>query len=343
MNKHRITFTIIIVTFWNCMIFSQCELVPEILSNYQDQVSILALDEMLASGTADTNSIRILDEYTTPVFECLGSIYNSIYTEEADSVFNIYCINNSLVEEQGGYTSNKIYVKLDTAVSWTSSWLNEIPTSGNSFIDSLLEGIEYEVQLFVPTLLHGVVKITFAEIINLPGLVRLLNMENGIISAERVPAIGEGDRITYTIEGDNQYVDFHLGWDDCFNGCISNRVWNFVVNHPDCYVDYLGAYGRPVTFWFNGPPAAPHCNISISTDQPFYLDNIKLNPNPVNDFLNIESDHVLHSIEIYDLFGRTVFLQSLSDQTSQLDLSFLMPGIYYAKVGNHFGKQFVKE
>ena len=343
MNKNRVAFTIIIVVFWKCVTFSQCELIPEIINNYQDQVSILALDEMLRSGSSDTNSIRILDEYTTPIFESLGSIFNSIYTQEADSVFNIYCINNSGVDEQGGYTANAIYVKLDTAIGCVSSWLNEIPYSGNSYIDSLLEGLEYEVQLFVPSILHGVVKITFGEIVNLPSLVRFLNVENGVIYAEQVPAIGDGNHITYAKEGDIQYLDFILGWDDCWSGCISKRNWQFEINSQDCYVEYLGAYGRPVTFWYNAPPAVLNCNLSISTEHTFFLGNVKLNPNPVNEFLNIEADHIIHLIEIYDLFGRTVFFQSLNDQSLQLDINFLMPGIYYAKVDKHFVKPFVKE
>lgn len=343
MNKYRITFTILLVAFWNCMIFSQCELIPEIVSNYHRQVAILALEDMVRSGTSDTNSIRITDEYTTPVFESLGAIYTSVYTQEADSVFNIYCINNSGVDEQGGYSATTIYVELDTTVSWTSSWLNEIPSSGNNYIDSLLEGFEYEVELFVPFLLDGVVKIAFAEIINLPLLVRLLNLENGVIYAERVPAIGDRDHITYSREGDIQYVDFHLGWDDCFSGCISNRIWQFEVYPEDCYVEYLGAYGRPVTFWYNGPPAALNCNLSISTDYTFVNESLKLHPNPVIDYLKIEAGHTIQHIEIYDLFGRSVYFQSLLDQSSQLDISFLMPGIYFAKVDDQFVKKFVKE
>ena len=145
MNKNKFTLSLFIIVLWSCATFSQCELIPEITNHYQDQVSILALEEMLQSGSSDTNSIRILDEYTTPIYESLGSIYNSIYAQEADSVFNIYCINNSTFDEQVGYTSNEIYVHLDTAVNWTSSWLNEISYSGNNFIDSLLEGLEYDV------------------------------------------------------------------------------------------------------------------------------------------------------------------------------------------------------
>ena len=197
--------------------------------------------------------------------------------------------------------------------------------------------------LFIPYIFNGVVRISFAEIINLPSLVRFLNMENGVILATRVVIYGYANNVTYEKEGDNQYVNFQLGWDDCLSGCQSNRKWKFVVNIQDCSVEYLGASGNPVTFWLNEPPAVLNCNLSVSTDRPFSFENINLYPNPVKGILNIEADNLMQSIEIYDLLGRVVFHQTLNDRFSHLDLSFLSLGVYYAKINNQYIKQFVKE
>ena len=64
--------------------------------------------------------------------------------------------------------------------------------------------------------------------------------------------------------------------------------------------------------------------------------NIKIYPNPAGNTLNISLDNaILRSVVIYDLSGREVFAETVSDATArkhQLNLSQLPPGAYVMKV-----------
>lgn len=158
---------------------SSCNVPAEFASVYQKQVQILALDVLWASGSEDTSSIRIPEQYSQPIMTALAGVYNSMYEHEVDSIFRIYCINNKYVTGEG-YRSDAIYVSLDTSVAWTTLWENEIDSSGLTFIDSLLEGIDYSVELFF----HTTVKLEFEEVINLKRLVSLLDTIQGVNFAE---------------------------------------------------------------------------------------------------------------------------------------------------------------
>ncbi len=63
---------------------------------------------------------------------------------------------------------------------------------------------------------------------------------------------------------------------------------------------------------------------------------VRIYPNPAGNTLNISLDNaILRSVVIYDLSGREVFTQTVSDATSrehQLNLSQLPPGAYVMKV-----------
>lgn len=327
--------------FHSVNMIAQCNILPEIATAYDHQARIIALDEMLDSGSADTNSIRIPESYVTPVLEHLSAIYQSHEEEVADSIFNIYCINNPNADENGGYVSRTIYVELDTASSWTDAWLNEQIPSGHPFIDSLLDGIEYEIRLYIPSILTGVVRITFEEIINLPALVNMLDTMNGVIYAERVPSIGEGNQVIYDRDGEDYNIQFKLGWDDCPSGCISERYWRFAVE-PGCYVDYRGTYGPPVTSWWNGPPVAVNCNIISAVYEVPSHTTLYLSPNPADHIIHIQSGTPLQFISILNAVGQVEQEHIASASDFSMDISALQPGLYFIVADNFGVGRFVK-
>lgn len=76
-------------------------------------------------------------------------------------------------------------------------------------------------------------------------------------------------------------------------------------------------------------------------------EKINIFPNPFNNLLNIETIAELNtfSIEIYNLTGKCVFKEIISDKNAKFDLSSLSSGIYYIKnisAKSTFSKKLIK-
>ncbi len=312
---------------------SSCEVPMDFAAAYQKQVQILALDVLWASGSEDTSSIRIPELYSQPIMTALAGVYNSMYESEVDSIFRIYCINNTYVDSKG-YRSDAIYVSLDTSVAWTTLWENEIDSSGHAFIDSLLEGIDYSVELFF----HTTVRIEFEEVINLKRLVSLLDTIHGVNFAEQTPAYGEGNKILHEQEFQNHYFHFFLGWGDCPSGCTEARIWHFNAGDQDCEVDYVGSE----LYTSDGiPSGSPHCLLS-KTSLVEKENTMAIYPNPATNVLHFDSDQLIQRIELYDLTGALLYSAGFSSNEGELDISFLQQGIYYIKANGESVNRFVK-
>ncbi len=67
-------------------------------------------------------------------------------------------------------------------------------------------------------------------------------------------------------------------------------------------------------------------NTHVSLEENQQLNKIKIYPNPTRDFITVEGEDVNSAI-VYDINGRAVINQSLSDQ-HKVDLSHLEPGVY---------------
>ncbi|MEN9523810.1 MAG: hypothetical protein RL065_2187, partial [Bacteroidota bacterium] len=76
---------------------------------------------------------------------------------------------------------------------------------------------------------------------------------------------------------------------------------------------------------------------------------ISIYPNPVYQFIIINGMNMMNSIDVTDVFGRTIIQQINKSSTQQIsiDVSSLPSGIYFVKVidlnGNSAVGKFVKE
>lgn len=70
--------------------------------------------------------------------------------------------------------------------------------------------------------------------------------------------------------------------------------------------------------------------------------NITVFPNPVIDYLNINSPNIMHQVEIYDMTGKQLRISKLSSKSVQLNISELPSGVYVAKVQTDKGTETVK-
>lgn len=64
----------------------------------------------------------------------------------------------------------------------------------------------------------------------------------------------------------------------------------------------------------------------------FANNSLKLHPNPVKNFLNIEYTEAIKTVEVYNMLGQKVFSQDVNANTTQLDLTALNSGNYMAKI-----------
>ena len=314
---------------------SNCEPTEVFAEAYKHQVEVIALDVMLNSGTDDTLLMRIPDAYTDPIMEGLFAIYSS-GIPEADSVFNFFCINNRIADEEIRFLSHDIYVGLDTNYAWTDAWLNDIVPSGHPVIDSLLQDFEYSVNSFsiIPA-----VRLTFNEVLNLPLLIRQLNQIEGVEYAENVPLIGFTDNIRHDhIEDYDQFI-FHLGWGDCFSGCIANRYWLFAVASEDCGASLLNVFGssyEPKEF------AGADCGLSTGLGSPSLKTTFQIFPNPTVEKLIIRSEEVIQYISIYNSVGQEVQHKVINDLSVEIDAGKLPQGLYFIRADQSSVKSFFK-
>jgi Secretion system C-terminal sorting domain len=339
MKKLFIYICSIFATNGTAQVVSSCEIPQELSIAYGDQVKILAIDPMLNSGTADSGSIHILEAFSKPIFESLAAVYNSTFYSEIDSIFNIYCIKNLEVDEASGYTSNEIYISLDTNVAWTQYWLNGIDSSGNAAIDSLLAGVTYAVyQPFLP----GTVRLVFEDVLNLVPLVQFLAAVDGVNYAEQVPSYGQDNSITHFQQNSVHFFDFYLGWGDCPSGCTSGRIWRFRVAQPSCEVTFLGASGASIPS-FDGYPNETNCNLTSSVNNLSADRFIEVFPNPASDVLHIRTVDEFRALCVYDMLGKCCIKSEPQSNSVSIDVARLTPGIYFLQVDKHLTRAFVKQ
>ncbi|MBK6730292.1 MAG: T9SS type A sorting domain-containing protein [Bacteroidetes bacterium] len=64
---------------------------------------------------------------------------------------------------------------------------------------------------------------------------------------------------------------------------------------------------------------------------------ISIYPNPVQDYLVIQSSENIYSIELYNTNGQSVFIENSFGQETSIDVNNLIPGLYVAKISAESG------
>ena len=76
-------------------------------------------------------------------------------------------------------------------------------------------------------------------------------------------------------------------------------------------------------------------SVEVIPDHKIQDNSIKLYPNPVKDYLYIETiQKNTNSIEIYDITGRKIFFKEMSDKSDIINMSDFVNGIYIVKISN---------
>jgi len=103
-----------------------------------------------------------------------------------------------------------------------------------------------------------------------------------------------------------------------------------------CY-NVTAVYGEFESEFSNESCAWAHHNITE------YNSKFKIYPNPANDKIFIEGGFMNQNVEIIDINGRMVASKVIESETVGIDISNLMRGAYFVKIGKEVVGKFVKE
>lgn len=311
---------------------SSCNSSTFFATTFDEDIQELAILDMLASNTPDSNVISPIFSYRQDILKALAAVANTANVlSEADSIFNIYCIHNE--HQINRFVNSEILVELDPNIPWTANWINQSAPSGNAIIDSFLASHTYN-----PTHAFSFsttwITLTFDSIINTKPIIEALAGLSGINYINGVPLTGDGDHISHTKVGNMSYLDFTLGWGDCSVGCTRERTWSFSVNLATCEVSYLGVTGDSPSSFISAPPDQSNCNITLSTplvkDKTEMLPPVQIYPTPTSNLIHIVGD--MEQIKIYNSIGVLVLDKQTNATTENIDLSHLANGIYYINI-----------
>ncbi len=104
------------------------------------------------------------------------------------------------------------------------------------------------------------------------------------------------------------------------------------VNTLDVYVKNNPAYftGFDLEAWLC-------CDNPNGINQTEFDDKVKLFPNPVSQYVYLKSTVLIHSIEIYSLFGQRVTSAKVNDYHWDLNTNNLTSGLYFVKINTESG------
>ena len=276
---------------------------------------------MVKDNAPELEFAEISENYQLPIWEGLSAIFTST-SPERDEIFDIYCIHHFGKFNNSLRIFHTMYVNPDTSVSWYSNWengdLNTYDDEFNAFLERW--GFYYDGKLSVSF------KITTDQYINMIPLADSIDMMDSIIFAERKLHVGSGNEIIYQKNGNDRHYSFSVGWGDCPSGCTAYHYWNFLVTE-DCEVVFMGENGPEIPEWLKR-----NCNItSTTTSNNLSKSALKIFPNPINHFLNIEinnpENHLLN-YEINDVLGNSLLNGRFINNTS-IDTNDLINGIYF--------------
>ncbi|MEY8848414.1 T9SS type A sorting domain-containing protein [Psychroserpens sp. XS_ASV72] len=93
-----------------------------------------------------------------------------------------------------------------------------------------------------------------------------------------------------------------------------------------------------IYFDFNAPVITNEYTTVVSEDglgvSDYVRNQIKLHPNPVKNILTLKSVKILKKGVVYDMNGRVVYESIFGASENQLDLTALMPGMYFVEVAS---------
>jgi hypothetical protein len=301
---------------------SSCN-VPDVLkSNYEFDVAHLTFKWLYEIHSPDTSLIEIPKWAQEPIWEGLAAIYNRHDIIEIDSLFNKYCVHNSITHSS---VHRSIVIDVDTSFAWTKNWAQLQTITGIPALDSLLAKYGFNVYRYFE-LTHVFAELETTQSINVLPLCDSLESFPGIISAHFSGYAGDGNRIKFEYSDNARLYTFTLAWGDCLAGCTSFHIWKFKV-YPDCSVDFLGIENYISDHYY---PEPLNCNLSDDVPgQPATEPTVTVFPNPAGDYQTVRTTLPgILSFVLVNVFGQKLLSGTFQKETT-LNLRTLNRGLYF--------------
>ena len=312
----------------HAQIQSNCNPSNVLIAYYDQDIKHLALKRIYDLKSPSVDSIKIPEKFQDTIRKGLAAIFNLTNLKERDSVFDHYCIHQSISDKL--FTS--IYVGVDKSFAWTQQWKNKNITTGIPDLDKLLSTHGFTVSSYSNLINYAV--LTTNQLINIMPLCDSLEKFAGVLYSEPQPVNGDGDKIIYTKIGNDRFYDFTVGYGDCQSGCTGKHTFKFKVN-SNCSVNYLGVFD--VTTSGYNIPKPINCNISAtSIKKHIARELINIYPNPSNNHIFVETS-VPGLIELYNLQGQLILNTAIIQAVTKIDLSGLPKGVYMLKASTDNG------
>ena len=127
------------------------------------------------------------------------------------------------------------------------------------------------------------------------------------------------------------FQNINLPFDDANNdGYVSFKI----KTKPNLVVGNTFSNSANIYFDYNFPIVTNNYTTTIQNtlglQENDFINNISVYPNPVKDILNFKTEHNISKVEVYDIAGRILSSNSVSE--NKIDLSELKTGNYILKL-----------
>jgi hypothetical protein len=191
---------------------------------------ILSGNQVLNSNQPEFSQLE-LDR----VLSAIESVH-ALQTAQTDSIFNIIQIHTFK-----HYVLNSIILKVNLNAPEIQNFINQKPT-GNQAFDGLLAkyGFAYN-DSSPPSAILPYLDIKSNNWYNIQGLTPYFNQFPFIQNAEGDGTVGDGNDMTYTLNGTKRTINFSIGFGDCPAGCGGRKTWEFSVDE-NCRANFVKTY-----------------------------------------------------------------------------------------------------
>lgn len=114
-------------------------------------------------------------------------------------------------------------------------------------------------------------------------------------------------------------------------GNLAAGAHSFVISVPDAV--FVGQQGYiPVSLYLQGENSVLGANGFTALDFSYA-------PNPATDYITVNANSIINSMQLYDLQGRILITKTANTSQASLDVSNYSNGIYFLKVNSENGEQ----
>ncbi|WGD35530.1 T9SS type A sorting domain-containing protein [Olleya sp. YS] len=326
--------SIIIILVANFQLFAQYPINPYIQTNYEYDVYILTLREILSNPSdPDYDTPIIPTSRLTPYLEDLSAIYdNSGSNPEIDFIFNSLDIHANQEYDAVYSSSNypiefkKMIITADASDPWITDFINT-GVSGINALDSLMSTYQFTLvdsNNYGSSTYYFQIETSY-NYMNLNALVEDFTSIPEINNVEvnypdlslRFNYIG----IPYTV----QKQEFGMTLTapaEVSNIIVDGNNYRFKVYGSDCLSGCTIVETRTISV---------DSNYNVLSNEDYLFETMAIYPNPASSIVNIHSNNNYESIivVIYDILGKPVLKK---DAETSIDVSSLKSGIYLLKL-----------